>query len=45
MDSSDPETPQNLPKKKKRGNPNFYKGMPALNPAGRSKGSLNKFTK
>jgi hypothetical protein len=33
------------PKKKKRGNPNLYKGMPPLNPKGREKGSLNKFTK
>ena len=32
------------PKKKRRGNPNFYKGMPPLNPTGRPKGSLNKFT-
>tara|TARA_R110002110_G_scaffold394713_1_gene608927 strand:- start:109 stop:501 length:393 start_codon:yes stop_codon:yes gene_type:complete len=31
--------------KRKRGNPNFYKGMPALNPKGRDKGSVNKFTK
>tara|TARA_Y100000401_G_scaffold61985_1_gene49214 strand:+ start:593 stop:982 length:390 start_codon:yes stop_codon:yes gene_type:complete len=31
--------------KKKRGNPNFHKGMPALNPTGRPKGSLNKYTK
>jgi hypothetical protein len=31
--------------KKKRGNPNLYKGMPPLNPAGRTKGSLNKYTK
>tara|TARA_R110002072_G_scaffold118073_2_gene249270 strand:+ start:1340 stop:1732 length:393 start_codon:yes stop_codon:yes gene_type:complete len=31
--------------KRKRGNPNFYKGMPALNPKGREKGSVNKFTK
>ena len=31
-------------KPKKRGNPNFYKGMPALNPKGREKGSVNKFT-
>jgi len=31
-------------KKKKRGNPNFYKGMPAINPAGRPKGSINKWT-
>lgn len=33
------------PVKKKRGNPNFYKGMKALNPEGRPKGSLNKYTK
>lgn len=33
------------PVKKKRGNPNFYKGMPALNPKGREKGSVNKYTK
>jgi|TARA_R110002020_G_scaffold181737_3_gene376992 hypothetical protein len=32
-------------KKKKRGNPALYKGMPPLNPNGRTKGSLNKFTK
>ena len=32
-------------KKSKAGNPNFYKGMPALNPKGRPKGSLNKYTK
>ena len=31
--------------KRKRGNPNFYKGMPALNPKGREKGSVNKYTK
>lgn len=31
--------------KKRRGNPNFYKGMKALNPEGRPKGSLNKYTK
>ena len=31
--------------KKPRGNPNFYKGMPSLNPKGRTKGSINKFTK
>lgn len=35
----------NTPVKKKRGNPNFYKGMKALNPEGRPKGSLNKYTK
>lgn len=33
------------PVKKKRGNPNFYKGMKPLNPEGRPKGSLNKYTK
>ena len=33
------------PVKKRRGNPNFYKGMKALNPEGRPKGSLNKYTK
>ena len=31
--------------KRKRGNPNFRKGMSPLNPTGRPKGSLNKFTK
>ena len=31
--------------KKPRGDPNFYKGMPSLNPKGRTKGSINKFTK
>tara|TARA_R100000234_G_scaffold19225_1_gene10782 strand:- start:1072 stop:1473 length:402 start_codon:yes stop_codon:yes gene_type:complete len=31
--------------KRPRGNPNFYKGMPSLNPKGRTKGSVNKFTK
>ena len=35
----------NTPVKKRRGNPNFYKGMKALNPEGRPKGSLNKYTK
>jgi len=29
--------------KKKRGNPNFHKGMKPLNPAGRTKGSVNKY--
>ena len=33
------------PVKRKRGNPNLYKGMPPLNPEGRKKGSLNKYTK
>ena len=37
---------QNVPEvKRPRGNPNFYKGMPSLNPKGRTKGSVNKFTK
>jgi|TARA_R110000822_G_scaffold198132_1_gene336222 hypothetical protein len=31
-------------KKKKAGNPALYKGMSSLNPNGRPKGSLNKFT-
>jgi len=31
--------------KRKAGNPNLYKGMPSLNPKGREKGSLNKYTK
>jgi len=31
--------------KKKQGNPDFYKGMPSLNPKGRPKGSVNKYTK
>ena len=31
-------------KKKKRGNPAFHKGMKSLNPAGRPKGSENKYT-
>ena len=30
--------------KKKSGNPNFYKGMPSLNPVGRPVGSVNKYT-
>lgn len=42
---SDSEVVEEKPKKKKGGNPNFYKGMPSLNPAGRPKGSLNKYTK
>ena len=33
------------PVKRKRGNPNLYKGMPPLNPEGRKKGSLNKYSK
>jgi len=41
-DMSDQETPT---EKRPRGNPNFYKGMPSLNPKGRVPGSLNKFTK
>lgn len=31
--------------KNKLGNPDFYKGMPSLNPKGRPKGSVNKYTK
>jgi len=42
---SDESSLELQPKKKKRGNPNFYKGMPPLNPKGREKGSLNKYTK
>jgi hypothetical protein len=34
----------NKPKHKGRGSPALYKGMPPLNPAGRPKGSVNKFT-
>ena len=30
--------------KKKRGNPSFSKGMKPLNPTGRPKGSVNKYT-
>lgn len=37
-------TETTTPKKKKTGNPNFYKGMPSANPKGRPKGSLNKYT-
>ena len=29
---------------KKKGSPNLYKGMKSLNPEGRPKGSVNKFT-
>ena len=42
---SQTEEEQQPPVKKKSGNPNFHKGMPALNPTGRPKGSLNKYTK
>ena len=42
VDMSDKEVPE---VKRPRGNPNFYKGMPSLNPKGRTKGSVNKFTK
>ena len=31
-------------KKKRKGNPALYKGMKPLNPAGRPKGSVNKYT-
>ena len=30
--------------KKNKGSPNLYKGMPSLNPNGRPKGSVNKYT-
>ena len=30
--------------KKKKGSPNLYKGMKSLNPNGRPKGSVNKYT-
>ena len=30
--------------KKNRGSPKLYKGMPSLNPSGRPKGSVNKYT-
>ena len=36
------ETPTTEPVKK-RGNPNFKKGMTSLNPTGRPKGSVNKY--
>ena len=42
VDMSNQEVPE---VKRPRGNPNFYKGMPSLNPKGRTKGSINKFTK
>lgn len=32
------------PKKKHKGNPSLYKGMPSLNPKGRPKGSVGKYT-
>jgi hypothetical protein len=32
-----------MSEKKKRGNPNFYKGMPSLNPTGKPKGTMNKY--
>ena len=32
------------PKKKQKGSPLLYKGMPSLNPNGRPKGSVGKFT-
>ena len=42
VDMSNQEVPE---VKRPRGNPKFYKGMPSLNPKGRTKGSVNKFTK
>lgn len=44
-DGDDMSNNEVLPEKRPRGNPNFYKGMPSLNPKGRVKGSLNKYTK
>jgi len=44
MSSSD-KGPSVEDKPKGRGNPAFHKGMPSLNPTGRPKGSLNKYTK
>ena len=41
-----PQTPfeeKKEEKPRKRGNPNFYKGMPSLNPAGKPKGTMNKY--
>ena len=35
---------EDKPKKRGRGNPALYKGMKPLNPNGRPKGSVNKFT-
>jgi hypothetical protein len=43
--STEEEDTPPAPAKRPRGNPNFYKGMPALNPKGREKGSVNKYTK
>ena len=40
--SDDSDSP---PVKRKRGNPNLYKGMPPINPEGRKKGALHKYTK
>ena len=34
-----------LAKRRHKGNPAFYKGMPCLNPAGRPKGSKSKFSR
>jgi hypothetical protein len=33
-----------MSEKKKQGNPAFYKGMKSINPTGRPKGSVNKFS-
>ena len=35
---------QDKPRTGKPGNPNFYKGMPSINPGGRKRGSVNKYT-
>lgn len=42
---SDQDAPPPQTTKRPRGNPSFFKGMPSLNPKGRTKGSINKFTK
>tara|TARA_R110000851_G_scaffold19399_1_gene59774 strand:+ start:430 stop:810 length:381 start_codon:yes stop_codon:yes gene_type:complete len=38
------EQPPSSIVKKKAGNPNFFKGMPSHHPAGRTKGSVGKYT-
>lgn len=43
QDKGMPKDQETKPKRK-AGNPNLYKGMPSLNPAGRPVGSVNKYT-
>ena len=43
QDKGMPKDQETKPKRK-AGNPNLYKGMPSLNPAGRPVGSINKYT-